>query len=90
MSKPTIQDYVQAAYLHGLSTENLDTGELEPPRDISETDWITEAIEAQITAKLNQFELDIAANYAAQLVGYKKEITTLRARIKELEGNDNG
>lgn len=39
-----ISDYVQAAYLHGLSTENLDTCELEPPLDISDTDWITDAL----------------------------------------------
>ena len=39
-----VADYVQAAYLHGLMTENLDTGELEPPADISDTDWITDSI----------------------------------------------
>ena len=44
MSKPTILQYVEAAYLHGLCVENLDTGELEPPKDISDVKWIDEAI----------------------------------------------
>lgn len=39
-----VTDYVAAAYLHGLPTENLDTGELEPPRDIADTDWIVDSL----------------------------------------------
>lgn len=36
--------YVEAAYLHGLPVENLDTGELESPRDIADVAWIADKI----------------------------------------------
>lgn len=39
-----VANYVEAAYLHGLPTENLDTGESEPPRDISDVAWITDSL----------------------------------------------
>lgn len=48
---PTILEYIEAAYLHGLCVENLNTGELEPPRDISEVAWIAEAIEQRFAAQ---------------------------------------
>lgn len=47
-----IQQYIKAAYLHGLPVENLDTGELEPPRDISDVAWITDAIMQAVKAEL--------------------------------------
>ncbi len=39
-----LREYVQSAYLHGLPVENLDTGEIEPPANISDVEWIVEAI----------------------------------------------
>lgn len=55
---PTVKDYVESAYLHGLSVENLDTGELEPPRDISEVEWITARIEALIQQEVTKGKLE--------------------------------
>ncbi len=43
-----LREYVQSAYLHGLPVENLDTGEIEPPADISDVEWIVEAILSHI------------------------------------------
>lgn len=57
MKEPTIKDYVESAYLHGLGVENLDTGEFEPPRDISDIEWITEALERLIIKeKIDELE----------------------------------
>lgn len=50
--KSAILQYVEAAYLHGLPVENLDTGELEPPNDISEVSWIADSILTSVESAL--------------------------------------
>jgi len=47
----TIKDLVEAAYLHGLCVENLDTGELEPPKDIADVQWIVDKIQELLDAE---------------------------------------
>jgi hypothetical protein len=90
--RDTVEQYIQAAYLHGLSTENLDTGELEPPRDISEVDWITEAIEARMSKLLIEARIDELKRLPnTKPVWFDPKIHTsyIDKRIKELEGKDN-
>lgn len=42
--KEKISGYIEAAYLHGLPTEDMDTGEMEPPADIADVAWITDSV----------------------------------------------
>jgi len=69
----TIKDLVEAAYLHGLPVENLDTGELEPPRDISDVQWIIDDIEARINKAVIEARMDELSGYEAVVNSPVKE-----------------
>lgn len=51
--KAKISEYVEAAYLHGLSVADLDAGEVDPPRDISEVAWITDTLMELMDKEIN-------------------------------------
>lgn len=52
--RETIKNYVESAYLHGLPTENLETGELEPPADIADTEWIADTLMEKVATAQRQ------------------------------------
>jgi hypothetical protein len=80
-----ILEYVEAAYLHGLCVENLDTGELEPPRDISEVAWIADRLTHLITeAKIEELKKLKSAHSINIFDGYVEN------RLAQLEAKKKG
>lgn len=86
-----ISMYVESAYLHGLCVENLDTGKLEPPRDISDVAWITDNLMHLITAETDKAvaEARIEENTACQNIiqskwGTNDQLWDMQDRIKTL------
>lgn len=75
-----ISMYVESAYLHGLCVENLDTGKLEPPRDISDVAWITDKLMHLITT-----DKDKAVADSAGTIGNIRAVTELDDLLKEYQ-----
>ncbi len=72
-----ISMYVESAYLHGLPTENLDTGEFEPPRDISDVAWITDKIMQLIAQQNQQARIQAASDIFSLAHKYAQEDKTM-------------
>lgn len=83
INKITIKDYVEAAYLHGLCVENFDTGELDPPRDISEVQWITDRI-TQLLLEARALEIERLLDEHQFFAPTHKQLTDRVAELKAL------
>lgn len=94
--KDKLLKYVEAAYLHALPVENLDNGELEPPKDISDVAWIADRllvlfkqeVMAALPEKLYLEDLDPEekinrVEYAKFSLGYNQAISDMESRLKE-------
>lgn len=80
-----ISGYIEAAYLHSLPTENMDTGELEPPADIADVAWITDSILHLLASEVAE-KVREAEQRTHNI--YRKELDHLQRQVELYEQRD--